>query len=78
MDPGDPDAIAFAKVRHGVSHLRDVADDLVPRNDRVAWRSEPTFDDVEVGSADGTHRYANDHVATARRWRGDVSKLERR
>jgi hypothetical protein len=50
--PGNADACANRKIRRPALH--NVADDLMPRNERRAQGRQFAFDDVEVGPADTT------------------------
>jgi hypothetical protein len=63
VDPCDPDAITFLEAPHVRSQDGDAANDLMARNHGVARRDEPTFDEIEIRSADTAHAHAHDEIA---------------
>src|SRR5438105_1597730 len=78
MNPGNPDAIAFAARPHAWTDRDDSPNDLMPRDHRIRRWNDSSFGDVEIGAADAADRYAHQHLAVADPWRGYVSQPEER
>src|SRR5581483_1173144 len=73
-EPRDAHAGAVWKIVAGAIH--DLAHNLVTGNEAQLFRRKFAFDDMQVGAAHPTRSHAQQHVAGANTWVGDIQNLK--
>ena len=61
-EPGNADPLADGEAMGAVAHPRHLADDLVPRDHRMAAHRQLAVDEVEVGAADAAGEHPQEQL----------------
>src|SRR6266568_3089302 len=78
VDPRDAHAVAFPDCGDALTNSGDAANHLMSRNHWISPRHNPSFDDIEVGSTNGTNRHPHQQLFISWRRGRNLSELERR
>src|SRR6266516_3620745 len=75
VDPRDADSVAFPDCGDAMTNLGDAANHLMSGNDWISPRRNPSFDDIEVGSTNGTNRHPHQQLFISCRRGRNLSEL---
>jgi hypothetical protein len=78
VDPRDADTVTFPDCGDAMTNLGDAANYLMSRDDRISRRCDASFDDVKVGSTNGTHRHPHEQLFICGCRGRNLFELERR
>src|SRR6266571_4196828 len=78
VDPRDADAVAFPDCGDAMTSLGDAANHLMSGNHWISSRRNPSFDDIEVGTTNGTNRHPHQQLFISCRRGRNLFELERR